>query len=60
MAIAAAAAACVVFMLLGLLVYRAVTASTAVQFDELLQQQAALEIHYKEGHLCPSWPEWVF
>jgi signal transduction histidine kinase len=48
MAVAAAAAACVVFMLLGLLVYRAVTASTAVQFDELLQQQAALALRYAE------------
>ena len=38
MALAAAGAACAVFLLLGLLVYRAVAASTAVQFDELLQQ----------------------
>src|SRR5215472_10888714 len=38
MAVAAASAACVVFLLLGLLVYRSVAASTAVQFDELLQQ----------------------
>jgi signal transduction histidine kinase len=48
MAVAAAAAACLVFMLLGLLVYRAVAASTAVQFDELLQQQATLALRYAE------------
>ena len=48
MAIAAASAACVVFMLLGLLVYRAVAASTAVQFDELLQQQATLALRYAD------------
>jgi len=48
MAIAAASAACAVFLLLGLLVYRAVAASTAVQFDELLQQQATLALHYAD------------
>jgi signal transduction histidine kinase len=48
MAIAAASAACVVFLLLGLLVYRAVAASTAVQFDELLQQQASLALRYAD------------
>jgi two-component system, OmpR family, sensor histidine kinase QseC len=48
MAIAAASAACVVFVLLGLLVYRAVAASTALQFDELLQQQAALALRYAD------------
>jgi signal transduction histidine kinase len=48
MAIAAASAACVVFLLLGLLVYRAVAASTAVQFDELLQQQTALALRYAD------------
>ena len=48
MAIAAAAAACSVFLLLGLLVYRAVATSTAAQFDELLQQQAALALRYAD------------
>jgi signal transduction histidine kinase len=48
MAIAAAGAACLVFLLLGLLVYRAVAASIAVQFDELLQQQAALALRYAD------------
>jgi two-component system OmpR family sensor kinase len=48
MAIAVASAACAVFLLLGLLVYRAVAASTAVQFDELLQQQAALALRYAD------------
>ncbi|MBV8405352.1 MAG: sensor histidine kinase N-terminal domain-containing protein, partial [Gammaproteobacteria bacterium] len=48
MAVAAASAACVVFALLGLYVYRAVAASTAVQFDELLQQQAALALRYAD------------
>ena len=37
-----------VFLLLGLLVYRAVAASTAVQFDELLRQQAALALRYAD------------
>jgi len=48
MAIAAAGAACAVFLLLGLLVYRAVAASTAVQFDEMLQQQASLALRYAD------------
>ncbi len=48
MAIAAAAAACAVFLLLGALVYRAVATSTATQFDELLQQQAALALRYAD------------
>ena len=48
MALAAASAACVVFLLLGVLVYRAVESSTAVQFDELLQQQAALALRYAD------------
>ena len=48
MAIAAAAAACMVFLILGLLVYRAVATSTAAQFDEMLQQQAALALRYAD------------
>jgi two-component system sensor histidine kinase QseC len=48
MAIAVAAAACAVFIILGLLVYRAVAISTASQFDELLQQQAALALRYAD------------
>jgi signal transduction histidine kinase len=48
MAVAAAAAACAVFLLLGALVYRAVATSTAMQFDELLQQQAALALRYAD------------
>src|ERR1700751_842840 len=48
MAIAVACAACAVFVLLGLSVYRAVAASTAVEFDELLQQQAALALRYAD------------
>ena len=48
MAIAAASAACAVFLLLGVLVYRAVAANTAVQFDELLRQQAALALRYAD------------
>ena len=48
MALAAASAACAVFLLLGLLVYRGVAASTAVQFDELLQRQAALALRYAD------------
>ncbi len=48
MALAAAAAGCAVFALLGLLVYRAVAGSTALQFDEILQQQAALTLRYAE------------
>ncbi|MGP8035579.1 MAG: ATP-binding protein [Steroidobacteraceae bacterium] len=48
MAIAAAAAACIVFLILGLLVYRAVASSTATQFDELLQQQGALALRYAD------------
>jgi len=48
MAIAVASAACAVFLLLGLLVYRAVEASTAAEFDELLQQQAALALRYAD------------
>ncbi len=48
MATAVAGAVCVVFLLLGLLVYRAVASSTAVQFDELLQQQAALALRYAD------------
>ena len=38
MATAVVGAACLVFVILGLLVYRAVATSTARQFDELLQQ----------------------
>lgn len=37
-----------VFLILGLLVYRAVASSTAAQFDEMLQQQAALALRYAE------------
>jgi two-component system, OmpR family, sensor kinase len=48
MAIAVASAACVVFLLLGLLVYRAVAASTTAQFDELLQQQAIVALRYAD------------
>jgi two-component system sensor histidine kinase QseC len=48
MAIAVAGAACMVFLILGLLVYRAVASSTAAQFDEMLQQQAALALRYAE------------
>jgi two-component system sensor histidine kinase QseC len=48
MAILAAGATCVVFGLLGLLVYRAVASSTASQFDEMLQQQAALALRYAD------------
>jgi two-component system sensor histidine kinase QseC len=48
MAIAVAGAACIVFLILGLLVYRAVASSTAVQFDEMLQQQAALALRYAD------------
>src|SRR5579863_1780361 len=48
MAIAAAGAACMVFLILGLLVYRAVASSTAAQFDEMLQQQAALALRYAD------------
>lgn len=48
MALATAGAACVVFAILGLLVYRAVASSTAAQFDEMLQQQAALALRYAD------------
>jgi len=48
MALAAAGAACVVFAILGILVYRAVASSTAAQFDEMLQQQAALALRYAD------------
>src|ERR1700751_218923 len=48
MAVGAASAACGGFLLLGLLVYRSVAASRAVQFDELLQQQAALALSYAD------------
>jgi two-component system, OmpR family, sensor kinase len=48
MALAVAAAACAVFVILGGLVYRAVAASTALQFDEMLKRQAALALHYAE------------
>ncbi|HXQ32034.1 MAG TPA: ATP-binding protein [Steroidobacteraceae bacterium] len=48
MAIAVAAAACMVFLILGLLVYRAVASSTAAQFDEMLQQQASLALRYAD------------
>ncbi|HKD55540.1 MAG TPA: ATP-binding protein [Steroidobacteraceae bacterium] len=46
MALATAGAACVVFAILGALVYRAVASSTAAQFDEMLQQQATLALRY--------------
>lgn len=46
MALAVAGAACAVFLLLGLLVYRAVASNTALQFDQLLQQQADLTLRY--------------
>lgn len=48
MAIAAALAACGVFVILGLLVYRAVASNTAIQFDEMLAQHAALALRYAE------------
>lgn len=48
MAIAVAGAACAVFLLLGLLVYRAVAGSTAAQLDEMLQQQAVLALRYAD------------
>ncbi|MGO9802108.1 MAG: ATP-binding protein [Steroidobacteraceae bacterium] len=48
MAIAVAGAACIVFLILGLLVYRAVASSTAAQFDDMLQQQAALALRYAD------------
>jgi len=48
MAFAAAGAACCVFLILGVLVYRAVASSSALQFDEMLQQQAALALRYAD------------
>jgi two-component system sensor histidine kinase QseC len=48
MAIGVAGAACIVFVILGLLVYRAVASSTAAQFDEMLAQQAALALRYAD------------
>lgn len=48
MAIAAALAACSVFVILGLLVHRAVLGSTAVLFDEMLAQHAALALRYAD------------
>ncbi len=48
MAMAVAGAAWVVFLILGLLVYRAVAGSTAAQFDEMLQQQAVLALRYAD------------
>ncbi len=48
MAMAVAGAACVVFVILGLLVYRAVSSSTALQFDEMLQQEAVLALRYAD------------
>jgi signal transduction histidine kinase len=46
MALAVAGAACAVFLLLGLLVYRAVASNTALQFDQMLQQQTDLTLRY--------------
>jgi two-component system sensor histidine kinase QseC len=48
MAVAAALAACGVFLILGLLVYRAVASNTAIQFDEMLAKHAALALRYAE------------
>ena len=48
MAIAVASAACAVFLVLGVVVYRAVAVNTAVEFDELLQHQAALALRYAD------------
>ena len=48
MAVAAALAACGVFVILGLLVYRAVASNTALQFDEMLAQHAALALRYAD------------
>ena len=36
------------FVILGLLVYRAVSSSTALQFDEMLQQEAVLALRYAD------------
>ena len=47
MAIAVAGAACVVFVILGLLAYRAL-ARDGGQFDEMLQQQATLALRYAD------------
>ncbi|HEV2286766.1 MAG TPA: ATP-binding protein [Steroidobacteraceae bacterium] len=48
MAVATALAACAAFLVLGLLVYRAVDSSTRREFDEMLAQQAALALRYAE------------
>ena len=48
MAVALSSAACAVFLILGVLVYRAVASSTASQFDEMLQQEAALALRYAD------------
>src|SRR5579862_2546390 len=48
MAVALSSTACAVFLILGVLVYRAVASSTAAQFDEMLQQQAALALRYAD------------
>ncbi|HLJ37323.1 MAG TPA: ATP-binding protein [Steroidobacteraceae bacterium] len=48
MAIATALAAFGSFLILGLLVYRAVASSTAAQFDEMLAQHAALALRYAD------------
>src|SRR5579863_7075439 len=48
MALAVAGAACLVFIVLGVLVYRAVALSTDQQFDELLKQRAILVLRYAD------------
>src|SRR5579862_6313278 len=46
--IAVAGAACVVFLILGMLMYRAVAVRTTQQFDQMLQRQAAIALTYAE------------
>jgi signal transduction histidine kinase len=48
MALAVAGAACLVFAILAVLVYQAVARTTALEFDEMLQQQAALALRYAD------------
>ena len=43
-----AGAACLVFVILGALVYRAVEHSTAVQFDQMLTRQGAIALTYAD------------
>src|SRR5579862_2525682 len=48
LALAAAGAACLVFIFLGVLVHRAVTVSTDQQFDEMLKERAILVLRYAD------------